>query len=213
MNETNPGWLKRYSLFIYFILAYGITWVLSILATEGLLQFQIPTIIKTFSAIVLHYGPALSGIIVASIVGGKSGVCELLGRLGRWRVDFRWYLFALFFPTVISLIAVGLDFLLGGTLPKFFSSANIPEGNPLALIIMVFLVVFFSSRFGRGNRMAGVCTTEITIPLQCAYCKSNSRCALGVVALPPSEFPKFGSSCVLVHVEHHFWYYPIDMVV
>lgn len=198
MNETNPGLLKRYSLFIYFILAYGITWVLSILATEGLLPFQIPTIIKTFSAIVLHYGPALSGIIVASIVGGKSGVCELLGRLGRWRVDFRWYLFALFFPTVISLIAVGLDFLLGGTLPKFFSSANIPEGNPLSLIIMVFLVVFFQAGLAEEIGWRGYALPK----LQSRYSALVASLILGVLwgfwHFHPQNFPSLAPLA--------FWY-------
>lgn len=198
MNETNPGLLKRYSLFIYFILAYGITWVLSILATEGLLPFQIPTTIKTFSAIVLHYGPALSGIIVASIVGGKSGVCELLGRLGRWRVDFRWYLFALFYPTVLSLIAVGLDFLLGGTLPKFFSSANIPAGNPLALIIMVFLVVFFQAGLAEEIGWRGYALPK----LQSRYSALVASLILGVLwglwHFHPQNFPSLAPLA--------FWY-------
>ncbi len=146
MTESNSNWMKRHSLVTYFVLAYGITWILSILATEGLLPFQLPAAITIFSVIVLHYGPSLAAIIVAGIVGGKAGARELLGRLREWRVGIHWYLFVLLFPTILRLTAVGLDVLLGGTLPKFASADIVPEGiHPLLLLVPVFVGALFQA--------------------------------------------------------------------
>ena len=146
MTESNSSWIRRHSLVTYFILAYGITWILSILATEGLLPFHLHATIILFSAIVLHYGPSLAAIIVEGIVGGKSGVRRLLARLCEWRVGIRWYLFIVLFPIVLRLVAVGLGVLLGGTFPKFASVNFVPEGiHPLLLPVLVVAGVLFQT--------------------------------------------------------------------
>ena len=41
------------------------------------------------------FGPALAAIIMAAILGGRSGVKDLLKRVVRWRVGARWYVIAL----------------------------------------------------------------------------------------------------------------------
>jgi hypothetical protein len=51
----------------FFLLAYVITWGLSILATKDLLPFSIPPLLMNVSAILLHYGPAFAAIIMAAI--------------------------------------------------------------------------------------------------------------------------------------------------
>lgn len=146
MTAGSSNWIKRNSLVTYFIMAYGITWILSILATESLLPFQIPTAIIAFSAIVLHYGPSLAAIIVAGIVGGKSSIRKLLAGLREWRVGIHWYLFVLLFPTVLRLIAVGLGVLLGSTFPKFASANSVPGGiHPLLLPVLVVVGVLFQT--------------------------------------------------------------------
>ena len=146
MTESNSNWMKRHSLVMYFIMAYGITWILSILATEGLPPFQLPATIIVFSTIVLHYGPSLAAIIITGIVDGKSGIRGLLGRFREWRVGVHWYLFVLLFPTILRLIAVGLDVLLGGVLPKFASADIAPEGiHPLLLPVLVVVGVLFQA--------------------------------------------------------------------
>jgi uncharacterized protein len=41
-------------------------------------------------------GPGACAVLVTWLADGPGGVRELLGRLGRWRVPVRWYLFAVF---------------------------------------------------------------------------------------------------------------------
>jgi membrane protease YdiL (CAAX protease family) len=108
---------------------------------------------------------------------GRIGVYALLGRLGRWRVELRWYLFIFFFPLLVRLAAVGIDTLLGGKLPSFFSAAGVPEGNPVLLIPVVFLAVFFQAGLAeeigwRGYGLPG---------LQQKYSALTASLILGVV--------------------------------
>jgi membrane protease YdiL (CAAX protease family) len=137
--------IPRSSLIIFFLLAYGITWGLSVIATKGLLPFTVPPLLMNMSAVLLHYGPAIAAIILAGIGGGRNGVSTLLGKIGRWRVGVMWYLFIFIYPLLLRLAAVGIDALLGGKLPSFFSSGQVPGGNPALLIPVVFLAVLFQA--------------------------------------------------------------------
>ncbi len=144
-TNRQTGRISRTSLVIFFLLAYGITWGLSVIATKGLLPFTIPPLLMNASAVLLHYGPTIAAIIMAAIGGGGGGIFSLLGKMGRWRVGLRWYLFIFFFPLLVRLAAVGIDVLLGGKLPSFFSAEGVPGGNPALLIPVVFLAVFFQA--------------------------------------------------------------------
>jgi membrane protease YdiL (CAAX protease family) len=133
------------SLLIFFLLAFGSTWGLSVIATEHLLPVAIPAPLVTICAIVLHYGPALAAIILVGIRGGRSAIRNLLGKLGHWRVGFSWYLFIILYPLLLRLVAVGIEVLLGGHWPAFLNAAEVPAGNPALLIPVVFLLVFFQA--------------------------------------------------------------------
>jgi membrane protease YdiL (CAAX protease family) len=176
-GSPRPGFLKRNSLAAYFVLAYGITWILSIMATKGLFPFQLPAAIMTFSSILLHYGPALAAIIVAGIVGRRAGVQELLSRLREWRVGVHWYLFILLYPTIARLIAVGLNVLLGGTAPAFFGARGIPEGNPIILFIPVFVGLLLQAGIAEEIGWRGFALPR----LQAHYSALTSSLILGVL--------------------------------
>src|SRR5512141_816694 len=57
---------------------------------------------------------SLAAIVLVLIEGRKGGMRELLSRALIWRVDIRWWVFALFFMIVPSVIALYLYHLLGG---------------------------------------------------------------------------------------------------
>jgi membrane protease YdiL (CAAX protease family) len=169
--------IPRSSLIIFFLLAYGITWGLSVIATKGLLPFTIPPLLMNVSAILLHYGPAIAAIIMASIGGGRSGVFTLLGKIGRWRVGVMWYLFIFIYPLLLRLAAVGIDTLLGGKLPSFFSAGEVPGGSLALLIPVVFLGVLFQAGLAeeigwRGYGLPG---------LQQRYSALTASLILGVI--------------------------------
>ncbi len=173
----HPKHSSQKSVLIFFVLAYAITWGLSALATQQILPWDVPPFLMTASSILLHYGPALAAIIMVSMEGGRSAVGALLGRLGQWRVGVRWYLFVFLFPLLVRLAAVGVDVLLGGQFPPFFSAGIVPEGNPLLLLPVVFLAVFFQAGLAEEIGWRGYALPR----LQQRYGALTSSLILGVI--------------------------------
>jgi len=134
------GWLAG-----YFLTAFGITWGLAVVAAGHLLPFAVPRVVMSIAAILLHYGPALAAVLLVGLQGGKKGLAELARSLGRWRTGGFWWVFLFAFPVLVRLATVGLDVALGGTFPKLMSAAGVPDGNPLLLIPVVFVLVFFQA--------------------------------------------------------------------
>ena len=99
--------IKRHPLFAFFALAYALTWWASILYAVYPNPFP-----------VFPYGPFLAALIVTGLAVGKDGVKELLSRLVKWRVGFRWYLVALLLPVALAVAAMYLDVLLGADAPS-----------------------------------------------------------------------------------------------
>jgi uncharacterized protein len=80
---------RAHPLWAFFLVAFAITWMYEIVV-YGLIgleaiQWSIPA----------TFGPAIAAVVVTRAVEGKAGVRSLLRRLVLWRVDVRWYLFAL----------------------------------------------------------------------------------------------------------------------
>lgn len=177
MTESKPYRIRWKVLVTYFILSYGITWICSLIATNGLLLFQLPTIISDVSSLLLHYGPALAALIVVGIAGGRMGIRELLSRFRLWRVGIQWYLFVLLYPPLIKLIAVGLNILLGGSAPTFFSTRLVHQANPFVLFFPVFVVVFLQAGIAEEIGWRGFALPQ----LQSQYSALTSSLILGVL--------------------------------
>ena len=94
---------------------------------------------------IIYAAPLLAAFIVAFLADGRKGVLDILRRLGRWRANWRWYVFILFSPAVIYSLAVGVHVLLGGTAPQF---PLLRENQHMILMVfMFFLLPWQSSAF------------------------------------------------------------------
>ncbi|MFC1933395.1 CPBP family intramembrane glutamic endopeptidase [Chloroflexota bacterium] len=97
-------WIRRHQLLSYFVFAYVITWAIwspLVISAQGLANIQMPAWWHFFGA----FGPLLSAFIVTGIVGGGTGIKELVDRILRWRIGFKWILVA-FSPGFVFLISV-----------------------------------------------------------------------------------------------------------
>ncbi len=65
------------------------------------------------------FGPSIAGVITIALVAGKEGLRDLVKRALRWRVGLKWWLMALLLPAALTLIALGVNLLLGAKLPTF----------------------------------------------------------------------------------------------
>jgi uncharacterized protein len=96
--------IQKHPLFSFFILAYAISWILSIpfiLSEWGVLHgdYRIIFIAKSF-------GPFASALIVTGITEGKDGVSRLRGRIRQWKAGWVWYLVILF--GIPALLIIGI---------------------------------------------------------------------------------------------------------
>jgi len=115
--ECNP-------LPVYFLLAYVFAWAFAPLIAISPV-YGLPAL----------FAPALAGIIVSGLTGGRTQVSLLLRKLKVWRVKLVWYLVALGLPIVISSLA---------SIPgRFFNAEATFEFallTPLSLVVFVLVV-------------------------------------------------------------------------
>src|SRR5512140_1341118 len=97
MNTHPFSWLSRNSLAAYFIITYAISWVIwlpVVLAAQGLIKQQVPFALYYFGS----FGPAISAFMITALTEGRTGIRNLLNRIFKWRVAFRYYAFAILAP-------------------------------------------------------------------------------------------------------------------
>lgn len=111
-THTSPRriWLQNHSLFAYFLLAFGISWLFELPVTLsqsgiGLLPYHLPSLLTSLSPGV-PLGPTGAALILTALLEGKPGVIRLLKRYIQWRVSLKWYLLILLgCPLLITITA------------------------------------------------------------------------------------------------------------
>jgi membrane protease YdiL (CAAX protease family) len=64
-------------------------------------------------AIPMIAGPCIAGILMTYLVDGRRGLRDLFSKMGKWRVNLRWYAAALLiFPVLILAVLLTLNFLV-----------------------------------------------------------------------------------------------------
>jgi len=91
---------------------------------------------------IIYAAPLLAAFIVAFLADGRKGVLDILRRLGRWRANWRWYVFILFSPAVLYSLAVGVHVLMGGTAPQF---PLFRENQQMILMVFIFFLLPWQS--------------------------------------------------------------------
>ncbi|MFX1284473.1 MAG: CPBP family intramembrane glutamic endopeptidase [Promethearchaeota archaeon] len=147
--STGNMFIVKHSLIVYFLLAYIISWagwIPLIIITVASSSIQWMTLM-TIGII----GPLLASIITISIIHGKKGITEFLGRIFAWRVPYIWYLAAFAIAVIIWLLPTIIHICLSGTPPVLFSKTPyIPSSctflqihdNTLLCIILQFITIF-----------------------------------------------------------------------
>jgi len=148
---------RRSALVLFFVLVFAIgwgIWIPATLAARGEMQFPIPS---ALAGLLGAYSPSLVGIVLTAAYQGREGVRTLFRRLSIWRVRIGWYLFALLWPVLRSLLVTGMAMLLGHAAPDFSNPPVLHEypappeafsAGPLVLLPMVFLTQLLGSSLG-----------------------------------------------------------------
>ena len=106
--------IKRNPLISYFILAYLISWTIwlpFVASAQEWADWDVPGLLYYFGP----YGPLLSALIVTALTEGWVGVRDLFRRVFKFRVEFRYYAFAVLVPIGLFVLAYLANFIVTGS--------------------------------------------------------------------------------------------------
>jgi membrane protease YdiL (CAAX protease family) len=109
-KDKHTNWLTKYSMLIYGILAYGLSWGIGFGAFAALQNGRLDpdgTLASVLGQIAAA-SPALAALIVIAATRGRQGIVDLLHSLVKWRVGLQWYSFALLGMPILLLSAYSI---------------------------------------------------------------------------------------------------------
>ena len=142
--------IKRYQLFIYYILTFTISWggILFLVGPDGIpgtreeFETLYPVVILALLA-----GPSVASIIMTWLIDGGAGLRKLFSLALKWRVGIRWYFVALLAsPLVFAVISFVLALLFPEFLPGIVTSND--KASLLILGIIAGLIGGFLEELG-----------------------------------------------------------------
>jgi uncharacterized protein len=121
--------LRSHPLISFFVMAFAISWAYVI---AFLIVWPLPDTIVTDTPELL--GPVVAGFLMTAVMGGRTGVRQLLRRFVMWRVRAVWYLYALVAIPALYFIGVAL-------VPGALGSFKAPSLSIWLLYPVLFIVV------------------------------------------------------------------------
>jgi uncharacterized protein len=134
--------IQRHPLVTFFLLVYGITWVVSVPRAASA---PLGVLGQAWT-----WAPAIAALLAAALTGGRAALRDLGARLVRWQVGWQWYLVVILGPAAFSLAVAGVYVLLGGSRAAA-APAALREG-PLMLLPLSLVILTLTD--GLGEELA-----------------------------------------------------------
>ena len=134
---NNRSSFQKNSLIVYLLLAFGITWLCWL---PGLIigyqqDYMMPNfdtyhllfesgfentghILLAILFFLGVYGPLIAGLVATWMDSGREGLSDLWRRIAKWRIEGKWYLYALIITFLLAAIPAAIFGLLGGFTPS-----------------------------------------------------------------------------------------------
>jgi membrane protease YdiL (CAAX protease family) len=154
------NWVKRSTLVAYFVLVFGIEWLLVLLLS--------PLVPPMIALLIGSWLPNAVGVFVTWLAGGRQGLRELFRRVVLWRIGLKWYGIALSVPIILAFVAIGLYRVLGNTAP---------DPAPASQLWPIFLSAVFTGAMGEELGWRGTARPR----LQARWNALTSSLILGVL--------------------------------
>ncbi|HYN81626.1 MAG TPA: CPBP family intramembrane glutamic endopeptidase [Gemmatimonadaceae bacterium] len=124
-------------LLVFFAITFAASWLcwIAFLAISGGTPASNPAVAVAATAIFLLgvFAPGLTAIALTARNEGRAAVEALLGRILKWDVGARWYVFAIGYIPVIKLLAAAVHRVATGQWPRFGQ-------EPLYLMLAAILI-------------------------------------------------------------------------
>lgn len=205
------NFFKRHSLVAYFIFTYTISWTIwspIVASAQGWVNWNVPYALYYFGS----FGPMLSAVIITVLTEGRAGIRNLSGRVFKWRVEFRYYVFAVLVPIGLFVLAFLLDRLVTGgwsDLSLLGKADYLPYLGPLGVLGLWLLTYGLGEETGwrgfalphlQGNRSAGSATLILALLWATwhfpAFFFRDTYVDLGLIGFPMFAFMMIFSTMV-----------------
>jgi len=148
MTKTNfSNWVKRFQIYLFFLLTLAISWAIWIPATVAKLNGETSVLApEGLIGGTARWMPGLVAILLSFLVMGKTGTGKLFQPIRSWRAGLFWYLFALLFQVVVFYAGKSIDALLGN-LYEVTSPLYSVYGSQAALMAPMVILFAFPGAF------------------------------------------------------------------
>jgi membrane protease YdiL (CAAX protease family) len=133
--------IRQHPLFFYFVLAYTISWLLSIPAILSDWKILPPSAFLPFF-IIKSFGPALAAYWITRTLQGQTGMSNLRRRILYWHVGWQWYGFVFLAVPVFMLLGIAV---LPGAMATF---QGLPSSFGATLLIGFITILFGGGALG-----------------------------------------------------------------
>ena len=134
--------IRRYPLVTFFILAFGLTWVVWVPRAAGA---PLGVVGQAWT-----WAPAIAALLAAALTGGREALGDLGSRLVRWRVGWQWYVVVILGPAVFSLVVAAIYMMLGGS----WAQAAPSTFRQIPLLLLPIFLVILTLTDGLGEELA-----------------------------------------------------------
>lgn len=195
--------IKRNPLVSYFILTYAISWTVwspVVASAQGWITWNVLYALYYFGS----FGPLLAALTITAMTEGKVGVRNLVNRIVKWRVEPRYYAFAVLAPIALFVLAFLLNRAITGTWSDLWllgQADYLPYLGPAGLLCLWLLTYGLGEETGwRGfalphlqrHRSAASATLILSLLWACwhlpAFLFRDTYAELGPIGFPMFAF-------------------------
>lgn len=180
--------LKKTPVLCYFAITFLISWGgVFILGYP----YEMPSTKEQFqalwTAVVVPYflGPAIAGLLMTAIIGGREGLRDLRDRLFKWRIGLKWYAIALLTAPIIV--------------------------TPLLFIFSLYSPVFLPGIVTSSDKVAAIMTGIVTGILFGGLMEELGWTGFAVPVLL-KRFSAFKTG-LIVGILHGVWHFPVKILI
>jgi len=203
--------LKRNVIPTFFILTFGITWVMWISAILTKLNGSVSILgpdnpVGQFG----RWAPGIVAIILTIFLTGKQGVSVLFRPLKIVRVHFGWYLFALFFQPILFYISRLIDTLFGNTYKVTSPLTNVSIEAPFVFIILGVIISAIPGAFMEELGWRGFALPRLQIRNNALFSSIILGLIWGVWHIPSKIY--FGETNALIIFQSVLNFIPVTIL-
>lgn len=152
LGAKDPPRHTSVSLGLFFLLTFGLTWIVWVpraLATQGIIQSDLPGIL----GVGWTYAPAVAAFVFVALTAGRRGVVNLGRRLLQWRIGWSSYALIVAVPVGIAIGTAMAYGILGG---EFTAALPLSFGLPLPLVPLILAIRVLTDGIGEETAWRGV---------------------------------------------------------